>query len=86
MADNPNVRGDGDRLRINVNQDHEVRCWSQKFDVSPEELRQAVRDIGTNGKRGQGPASVTPGARGNSYTSPVANFLTDSVNARRDCP
>ena len=47
MADNPNVRGDGDRLRINVNQDHEVRCWSQKFDVSPEELRQAVRDIGT---------------------------------------
>lgn len=46
MADNPNIRGDGDRLRINVNQEHEVRYWSQKLGVTPEALRQAVKSVG----------------------------------------
>ena len=46
MADNPNIRGDGDRQRINVNQEHEVRYWSQKLGVTAEELRQAVKDVG----------------------------------------
>jgi len=50
MADDPNNRGDGDRQRINVDQDHEVRYWSQKLGVTPDELRQAVRDVGPMAK------------------------------------
>ena len=46
MPDNPNIRGDGDRQRINVDQEHEVRYWSQKLGVTAEELRTAVRDVG----------------------------------------
>ena len=46
MPDNPNLRGDGDRQRINVDQEHEVRYWSQKLGVTPEELRTAVKDVG----------------------------------------
>jgi len=46
VADNPNVRGDGDRKRINVDQDHEVRYWTGKLGVSADELRQAVRNVG----------------------------------------
>ena len=46
MADNPNIRGDGDRQRINVDQEHEVRYWSQKLGVTAEELRTAVKDVG----------------------------------------
>ncbi|MGE5170294.1 MAG: DUF3606 domain-containing protein [Rudaea sp.] len=46
MADDPSIRGEGDRQRINVNQEHEVRYWSQKLGVTPEELRTAVKDVG----------------------------------------
>jgi hypothetical protein len=46
MPDNPDIRGDGDRQRINVDQEHEVRYWSQKLGVTPEELRTAVKDVG----------------------------------------
>ena len=46
MADNPNIRAPGDRDRINVNQDYELRYWSQKFGVSPDDLREAVNEVG----------------------------------------
>jgi hypothetical protein len=46
MADDPNIRGAQDRSRINVEQSHEVRYWSQKFGVSEEELRKAVEAVG----------------------------------------
>lgn len=46
MADNPSIRGDGDRQRINVDQDYELRYWTQKLGVSADELRQAVKDVG----------------------------------------
>jgi len=46
MADNPNIRAPGDRDRINVNQDYELRYWSQKLGVSPDELREAVNEVG----------------------------------------
>lgn len=46
MADNSNIHGDADRQRINVNQEHEVRHWSQKLCVTPEKLRQAVQHAG----------------------------------------
>jgi hypothetical protein len=46
VADNPNIRGGGDRKRINVDQDYELRYWSEKLGVSADELRQAVKDVG----------------------------------------
>ena len=46
MSDNPANRGSPDRDRINVNQDHELRYWSTRFGVTPEELKEAVRDVG----------------------------------------
>jgi hypothetical protein len=46
VADNPDIRGDGDRQRINVDQDYELRYWSDRLGVSADELRQAVRDVG----------------------------------------
>jgi hypothetical protein len=46
MADNPNIRGDGDRKRINVEQEYEVRYWTEKLGVTPEQLRAAVEAVG----------------------------------------
>ncbi|HJU22180.1 MAG TPA: DUF3606 domain-containing protein [Casimicrobiaceae bacterium] len=46
MPDNPTLRGDGDRQRINVDQPYEVKYWSEKLGVSPDELRRAVNDVG----------------------------------------
>ena len=47
MSDDTTKRGGQDRTRINVDQEHEVRYWSQKFGVSADELRQAVAKAGT---------------------------------------
>lgn len=38
--------GSVDRSRINTEQDHEVRYWSDRLGVSPEELRRAVKKVG----------------------------------------
>ena len=46
MADNKQSSGGQDRKRINVNQDYELRDWSKKFGVSPEELKKAVASVG----------------------------------------
>jgi hypothetical protein len=46
MSDDKTDRGSPDRDRINVNQQHELRYWSEKFGVTPDELRQAVQDVG----------------------------------------
>jgi hypothetical protein len=46
VPDNPDIRGGAHRQRINVDQDYELRHWSQKFGVSPDELRQAVKTVG----------------------------------------
>jgi hypothetical protein len=46
MADNPSIRGQQARQRINVNQEHELRYWSEKLGVTPDELRQAVDAVG----------------------------------------
>ena len=34
--------------RININEDYEVRDWSQKLGVSPDVLKAAVRAVGTH--------------------------------------
>jgi hypothetical protein len=46
MADNPGNRGAQDRARINMQQEHEVRYWTEKFNVSREVLQQAVDAAG----------------------------------------
>ena len=39
-------RGQQDRDRIDVNEEHETRYWSEKFHVSHDELRSAVQKVG----------------------------------------
>ena len=48
MADDKSKPGGQDRTRINVNEDYELRDWSKKFGVSPEELKEAVAKVGNN--------------------------------------
>jgi hypothetical protein len=48
--DNKKDPGRPDRDRINVNEDYELQDWSEKFGVSPEELRKAVQAVGTMAK------------------------------------
>ena len=46
MVDNPGMRGPRDRQRIDIHQEHEVRYWSDKLGVTPEQLRDAVEAVG----------------------------------------
>ena len=46
VADDPTITGKADRLRINLNEDYEVRYWMQKWGVTREQLAAAVRDAG----------------------------------------
>jgi hypothetical protein len=42
--------GSPDRDRINVNENYEVEYWSKELGVSPDKLRQVVKDAGTSVK------------------------------------
>ena len=46
MTDNTADRGPQDRSRISLEQDHEVRYWSQRFGIDEDALRIAVEDVG----------------------------------------
>ena len=46
MADDRSIRGQADRLRINMREDYEVKYWTKKWDVSREALAAAVREVG----------------------------------------
>jgi hypothetical protein len=48
--DDKNETGKPDRDRINVNEEYELRDWSQKFGVSPERLKEAVDKVGPMAK------------------------------------
>ena len=48
MADNLQDRGAQDRARVNINEEHEVRYWTEKFGVSEEDLIQAVSVVGVS--------------------------------------
>ena len=48
MPDDKSDRGAQDRARINVNEDHEVRYWTQALGVSEEQLRKAVAAVGVS--------------------------------------
>jgi hypothetical protein len=46
MADDRNIRGAADRSRINMQEDYEVRYWTEKWSVTREQLADAVRAAG----------------------------------------
>ena len=46
MADDKSKSGGEDRLRINVNQDHELRDWCKSLGTTPERLKEAVQAVG----------------------------------------
>ena len=48
MPDNKEKTRPEDAKRINVNEDYELRSWSQKFGCSAEELKSAVKAVGTS--------------------------------------
>jgi hypothetical protein len=46
MSDSKQQTGGQDRDRINVHQDYELRDWSKKYGVTPDELKKAVAKVG----------------------------------------
>ena len=46
MSDDKSKSGGQDRTRISLGEDYEVRDWSKKFGVTPEELKAAVKAVG----------------------------------------
>ena len=48
MADDLRDRGAQDRARINVNEAHELRYWTETLNVSEEQLRIAVAAVGVS--------------------------------------
>jgi hypothetical protein len=41
-----------DRKRINVHEDYELRYWSHRLGVSPDELKRAVSRVGMMAAKG----------------------------------
>ena len=60
MADDKRNPGRPDRDRIDVNEDYELRDWSEKFGVSKEELAAAVKRVRSS------PANLNNAISGNS--------------------
>jgi hypothetical protein len=50
MADDLTNRGAQDRARINVNEEHEMRYWREKFGVTADQLKAAVKAVGVEAK------------------------------------
>jgi len=42
----PRISDAPDDLRINLNQEYEIRYWTQKFKVSRDDLRKAIDAVG----------------------------------------
>jgi hypothetical protein len=50
MGDNKAKKGKPDRDRINVREDYELRYWAEKFVVTGDKLKEAVRKVGSMAK------------------------------------
>jgi hypothetical protein len=48
MAADPSKSGPQARSRINTSEDYEMRYWSRKLGVSPEQLKAAIRKVGSS--------------------------------------
>ena len=46
MSDDKNNRAPRDAQRVNLNEDYEVRYWTRKWNVSEQQLRDAVKRAG----------------------------------------
>jgi len=46
MADDFRKRGPEDRSRINVNEPWELKYWSKTLGVTPDRLKEVVRQVG----------------------------------------
>ena len=46
MVDNPALRGEPDRSRIALHEEHEVRYWTQHLGVTRDQLQRAVDAVG----------------------------------------
>lgn len=51
MADDLSNRGEPDRSRININEDHEVAYWTRRLGISPDQLRLAVKARGNSAEK-----------------------------------
>jgi hypothetical protein len=49
MSDDKSKSGGQDRLRINVHEDYELRDWSKRLRVTPERLKELVKEHGPIG-------------------------------------
>jgi Protein of unknown function (DUF3606) len=47
MSDDVRKRGPEDRSRINVNEPWELKYWSKTLGVTPDRLKEIVRQVGT---------------------------------------
>jgi hypothetical protein len=50
MSDNLQDRGPADRSRMNVNEDYELRYWTKTLGISTDQLKQAVKEVGSSAK------------------------------------
>ena len=46
MSDDKSKSTTQDRLRINVHEDYELRDWSKRLGITPERLKQLVKEHG----------------------------------------
>ena len=46
MPDDRTKTGPADDKRVNVHEDYELRYWSDKFSVTHDQLKAAVREVG----------------------------------------
>jgi hypothetical protein len=46
IMDDKNKRGPQDASRVNVHEDYELRYWTERFNISADELRAAVTAAG----------------------------------------
>ncbi len=51
MSDDLKNRGVQDRARININEEHEVRYWTNALGVSKEQLAAAVQAVGVSAEK-----------------------------------
>jgi hypothetical protein len=51
MADDLTNRGPRDRTRVNMNEDYEVRYWTQTLGVSKERLAELAREHGNSAEK-----------------------------------
>jgi hypothetical protein len=51
MADDLKQTAKPDDAKINVDQEHEVKYWSNRFGVSREELTRAINQVGPMARR-----------------------------------